>query len=113
VALVVNPVAHNYYYVLLLPLIVGLVDRSLPITPRALDWKLFAPLAVFAVTDFAARLPRIGNSLRDIGVPLLSLLYLMWVGASVLVKERSPVAGGDSKELAQVPEDEVPVPAAV
>jgi hypothetical protein len=93
-ALVVNPVAHNFYYLLMLPLVAALLDRGLASgVCRVSDWKLLLPVAVFMLTDLLARLPSIGPSLRDLGVPLLSLIYLMWSGAMVLVKRKNSTAG--------------------
>jgi len=37
------------------------------------------------VVDFSARLPNIGNHLRDWGAPLLSLAAMMWVGAAAML----------------------------
>jgi hypothetical protein len=86
-ACIVSPVVHNYYYLLMLPLVVALLDEGLTQKPgRAIDWKLLLPVLVFMLTNFMAQLPGIGTSLRDLGAPLLSLIYLMWSGAMVLIK---------------------------
>ena len=84
---VVSPVAHNYYYLLMLPLVAALLDQGLAQKPeRAADWKLLLPVLVFMLTDLMVRMPFIGATLRDLGAPLLSLIYLMWSGAMVLVR---------------------------
>jgi hypothetical protein len=78
-ALVVNPVAHNFYYLLMLPLIAALLDQGLPLEPgRAADWKLLLPIFVFVLIDFMGAMPVLGPFLKDLGLPLLSLIYLMW-----------------------------------
>ena len=87
-AFVVSPIVHNYYYLVLLPLVAALLDRSLAegATP-APDPKLRWVLVVFLVVDVLARLPPIGNHLRDIGLPLLSMVALMCAGAMVLLRK--------------------------
>ena len=45
-------------------------------------------VVVFMAVDIVARLPGIGHFLRDCGVPLLSLIGLMWAGAVILAKGR-------------------------
>ncbi len=95
-ALIVNPVAHNYYYLLLLPLVVSLLHRALENKTRR---KIHIALTVFTLTDLAARVPRIGPVLRDDGFPLLSLVCLLGLGTAVLLRRDEPV----EKELAVVP----------
>jgi hypothetical protein len=86
-ALVIAPVAHNYYYLLMLPLIAALVDYGMPRNPDG-PWlmKVIVPVVVFMVIDFVARLPVAGNLLRDWGAPLLSLILIMATGAVVLLR---------------------------
>lgn len=86
-ALVVNPVAHNYYFLLLLPLVAALLDYGLA-DPAGLasDPKTLLVVAVFTVIDLVARFPVIGPWLRDCGLPLLSVVGIMWMGAMVLRK---------------------------
>lgn len=86
---VVCPVVHNFYYLLMLPLVAALLDQGLAQAGRAADWKFLLPVLVFMLTDLMARMPVIGSSLRDLGTPLLSLIYLMWSGAMILVKRRN------------------------
>jgi hypothetical protein len=88
-SLVIAPVAHNYYYLLMLPLIAALVDYGMPRTPDG-RWlrKVLVPVAVFMVVDFVARLPVAGEVLRDLGGPLLSLIIVMATGAVVLLRPR-------------------------
>jgi hypothetical protein len=88
VALVVNPVSHNYYFLLLLPLVAGLLDRGLEDPAgRGADLKTLLVVAVFMLTDMVARLPGIGPWLRDFGLPLLSLVGMMAAGAMALRKQ--------------------------
>jgi hypothetical protein len=86
-ALVIAPVAHNYYYLLMLPLIAALVDYGMPRNPGG-RWqrKVLVPVAVFMAVDFVARLPVAGEVLRDLGGPLLSLILIMATGAVVLLR---------------------------
>jgi hypothetical protein len=88
-SLVISPVAHNYYYLLMLPLIAALVDYGMPTNPDG-PWRrrVMAPVAVFMVVDFVARVPVAGEVLRDWGAPLLSLILIMATGAIVLLRPR-------------------------
>ena len=93
-ALLINPVVHNFYYLLLLPLLAALVDLGMPPWPSASpNWRLLLPVAVFMLADVLARMPGVGPLLRDWGVTTLSLVWLLWTGAMVLVhqKKRPPV----------------------
>ncbi|HEY3855024.1 MAG TPA: glycosyltransferase family 87 protein [Verrucomicrobiae bacterium] len=96
VALIINPVAHNYYYLLLLPLVVSLLHRALE---NKNNRTILTALAIFTLTDLAARLPRIGPLLRDDGLPLVSLLILLSLGVVVLLRRDCP----DDKELIVIP----------
>jgi hypothetical protein len=90
VALAVNPVSHNEYFLLLLPLVAGLLDRALEDPGgRAANSKVLLVVAVFTLTDLAARLPAVGPWLRDLGLPFLSLFAMMAAGVMVL-RERQP-----------------------
>ena len=85
VALVVNPVSHHYYFLLLLPLVAGLVDcgLELPGLHRARPGMLWV-VGVFMLTDVLARIPGVGPWLRDAGLPMLTLLGMMVAGAVAL-----------------------------
>jgi hypothetical protein len=98
-ALVIAPVAHNYYYLLMLPLIAALVDYGMPRNPDG-QWqrKVLVPVAVFMVIDFVARLPVAGEILRDLGGPLFSLLLIMATGAFVLFRPSKVAHVGEPKE---------------
>lgn len=85
-ALVISPVSHHYYYLLVLPLVAALLDRKLGGSASKGVWSVPVILWVFMVVDFSARLPGIGNHLRDWGAPLLSLAGAMWVGATAMLK---------------------------
>jgi hypothetical protein len=92
-AFVVSPIAHNFYYLVLLPLIAAVLDRSLADgSSRPRNLKLLWVLVVFMLVDILARLPKIGAYLRDVGVPLLSMVGLMCAGAMVLLKRDGPAA---------------------
>ena len=86
---VICPVVHNFYYLVLLPLLAGLVDYALSLKqwqkPHAM---LLIALAVFMIVDIVARLPGIGPVLRDLGAPLLSLVWLMCLGAVIVWRSR-------------------------
>ena len=89
IALLFSPVVHNYYFLLLLPLIAALVDRHLdsPVLRRP-SWASALALVLFAGTDAITRLPVPNVDIRALGVPLLTLLGVMAVGAAVLRAER-------------------------
>jgi hypothetical protein len=93
VALVVSPVAHNYYYLFLLPLVAALLDYGGGDgAGKGVNLKLTTVLVVFAVTDLLARLPGIGPWLRDAGVPFLSMAAVLVAGAVVLHKPGTQTA---------------------
>jgi hypothetical protein len=100
-AFVVSPIAHNFYYLVLLPLIAALLDCGLANgLGRARNTKMLLVLLVFMLVDILARLPKIGVFLRDIGAPILSLIALMCAGAVVLLKqEDSPSRTGEEGDL--------------
>lgn len=88
-AFVVSPISHNFYYLVLLPLIAALLDRGLADgSGRARNSTLLLVPAIFMLVDILARLPKIGALLRDAGVPLLSMVALMCAGAMVLRKHK-------------------------
>jgi len=87
--LIVSPIVHNYYYLLLMPLVAALLDHHWATQPahrglRLLPWMLVLFLAI----DLVTRLPVIGVWLRDIGGPVLSVVVLMAAGVRVLIQER-------------------------
>jgi hypothetical protein len=84
-ALIVNPVSHNYYFLLLLPLVAGLLDRGLALPGvHSGNGKLLLVVAIFMGMDMAARFPVIGPWLRDCGFPCLSLCLMLAAGAMAL-----------------------------
>jgi alpha-1,2-mannosyltransferase len=85
-SLVVSPIVHNFYYLLMMPLVTVLLERGLGGETRTLNWSWLSPLLIFMVIDLAARLPGIGPWLRDAGFPCLSLVYVMGSAAVALVK---------------------------
>jgi len=96
-ALVITPVAHNYYYLLLLPLLTALFEYGLSDAGlRGRIW-LASVMSFFMLTDILARMPGIGPWLRDWGVPLLSLVAMLVTGAIVLLK--SPAAPASPPRL--------------
>jgi Glycosyltransferase family 87 len=98
-SLVISPVAHNYYYLLMLPLIAALVDYGMPTNPDgAWQRRVMVPVAVFMMIDFVARLPVAGNILRDWAAPLLSLILIMATGAVVLLRPQPKrIEGGSGR----------------
>jgi hypothetical protein len=85
-SLVVSPIVHNFYYLLMLPLVAVLFERGLGGETWTLDWSWLSPLLIFMVIDLAARLPGIGPWLRDAGLPFLSLVSVMAAAAVALVR---------------------------
>jgi alpha-1,2-mannosyltransferase len=82
------PVVRNSYFLLLLPLLAALVDCKLPhlisdFRRLELPWVVL----VFMVTDMLVRVPGLGSWLRDLGIPLLTVTWLMAAGASMLLGE--------------------------
>jgi hypothetical protein len=103
---VVSPIVHNFYYFLMVPLVAALLDYSVAeSTRRGVKWRMPLVVAVFMAVDILARLPKIGPFLRDCGIPLLSLIWLMFAGAWVLRRDKSRAARageepGSAAELA-------------
>jgi hypothetical protein len=91
-SLVASPIVHNFYFLMMLPLVAALLERGLGGEIRVHDWNWLSPLLIFMVIDLAARLPGIGPWLRAAGLPFLSLVYVMAAAAVALVK---PVSGGN------------------
>ena len=88
-AFVMSPIVHHFYYLVLLPLIVALIDYGLAEGARRRTiFKLRVTLIVFMVIDFLARMPTVGAYLRDLGLPLLSLIAMMVAGVMVLLEQR-------------------------
>ena len=84
-ALLFSPVVHNYYFLLLLPLVAALVDRHLEsLALRGVSLVSAVALVLFAGTDAITRLPFPNVDIRALGVPLLTLLGVMAVGVSLL-----------------------------
>jgi hypothetical protein len=104
-AFAVSPISHNFYYLVLLPLIAALLDRGLRTgAGRPHKSKLLLVLMIFMLVDILARVPKIGAYLRDAGVPLLSMGALMCAGAVVLLKrERSDPSTGVAGHLVSAP----------
>jgi hypothetical protein len=85
----ISPVVHNYYYILLMPLVTALLaHRWSQVSKGARAGWLNLPLAlvVFMTCDLVARLPGIGAVLRDWGLPMLSMLFLMATGVALLLQ---------------------------
>jgi hypothetical protein len=101
---VVSPMVHNYYYLMLMPLLAGLVDECLDRSPgHGLSRVVVGALGFFLLIDLLARLPGIGSWLRDCGLPFLSLVMLMLAGVSVLLRKSVPeTSEGSAAEPAQV-----------
>lgn len=89
-AFVVSPIVHNFYYLVLLPLIAALIDYGLSgHARRATVSTLRLALIVFMAVDILARMPTLGPWLRDLGLPVLSLIALMAAAVMVLREQSS------------------------
>jgi hypothetical protein len=100
ITLVISPVAHNYYFLLLLPLVAGLVDEALAqqeqgVRPRT----LIVSLITFTSIDILARIPGIGGWLREAGLPLLSLAGLICLASLIIYRHRGVPGNGDPSHL--------------
>jgi hypothetical protein len=85
IALIASPIVHNFYYLLMLPLVAALLDLGLPYGSQSkLNWKLMLPVVVFMLGDLLSRLPGIGRMLRDNGITTVSLLWLLAAGTIFL-----------------------------
>ncbi len=91
-AFVVSPVVHNYYYLLIMPLLAGIVAHGLDSQNPAKRRRLVAALICFMTIDILARLPGAEPFLRDVGAPLLSLVLLLVIGAVLLWQRPKPLA---------------------
>jgi Glycosyltransferase family 87 len=81
----ISPVIHNYYYLLMLPLIAALLDQGLlPQSGRAKQWRLILPVVVFMLVESMAQMPVVGPFIKDAGMSLLGLMYLMWGGVIMI-----------------------------
>jgi hypothetical protein len=99
-ALVVSPVAHNYYYLFLLPLVTALIDYAGGDgMGRGVRRNFIIVLVVFSMTDLCARLPGIGPWLRDAGMPFLSMVAMLVAGAVVIkgVRDNPRITRIDAK----------------
>ncbi len=85
---VVCPTVHNFYYLLLMPLLAGLIYQFLDESPaHRLNRSIPVTLGFFLLIDLLARIPGIGPWLRDCGLPFVSLVMLMITGLSVLLRK--------------------------
>jgi hypothetical protein len=92
-AFVVSPIVHNYYYLLLLPLVMALLDRRRAEQPELRGVQLLSwPLLLFLAIDLITRLPAVGYWLRDIGAPVLTIVVLMAAGVCALTRDRLATA---------------------
>ncbi len=86
-ALVANPVVHNFYYLLLIPLIAALLDYHLTRTSApSRMFNLPNLLLFFMLIDILARIAPVGPWLRDVGAPLLSVVALLIVAMRLLLR---------------------------
>lgn len=94
----VAPVVRNAYFLLLLPLLIALLDYSLPSLISEFR-RLTVPPAIvfFMATDLLVRVPPLTGWLRDLGMPLISVVWLMAAGASVLLAEPANQLGDYSQ----------------
>jgi hypothetical protein len=92
-AFIVSPIVHNYYYLGLLPLVAGLLKNGLE-NSKAAGKKVWGVLGFFMLADLLARVPGVGNQLRDLGVPMLSMVAMMCLGAWILLRKDETLRGG-------------------
>jgi hypothetical protein len=87
--LLLNPIIHNFYFLLMLPLVSALFDFGLSQGERKLPARVFlAPVFFFLVADVLSRLPVIGHQLRGWGVPTAGLLWLTAAGVIFLARQK-------------------------
>jgi hypothetical protein len=94
--LLINPIIHNFYFLLLLPLVSALVDFGLSQREKKLPSSVFlAPVFLFFIADGLTRIPGIGHHLREWGVATASLLWLTVAGVIFLARQKrlQPAAG--------------------
>jgi hypothetical protein len=92
-ALLINPVVHNFYYLMLLPLVAALIDLAhQPEMKPTARWKIILPVGFFMAADLLARAPGIGPLLRDWAVTTASLIWLLWSSAVILHQQKSSTA---------------------
>jgi len=111
ITLVVSPVAHNYYFLLLLPLIAGLIDEALTRYEHGLRTQaIIISLGVFTLIDILARIPGIGGRLRERGLPLLTMVELICLAGIIIYwddrkresTDQSPLEASDASVPASV-----------
>lgn len=85
---ILTPIVRNSYFLLLLPLLAALIDYRLPNRIyKFRDLKLPWAVVFFMITDMVVRVPGVGGRLRDLGIPLLSVIWLMGAGVLILLGE--------------------------
>jgi hypothetical protein len=94
--LLINPIIHNFYFLLMLPLISALFDFGLSQRDRKLPAKVFlAPIVFFFAADIFTRLPVMGPHLREWGVATASLLWLTAAGVVFLARQKDAHAAAN------------------
>jgi hypothetical protein len=88
----ISPIVHNYYYILLMPLVTAVLADAWARKPKG---GLPVVLAVFMACDLMARLPAIGPHLREWGLPMLSMVFLMAMSVTMVLRNprQQPAAG--------------------
>src|SRR5262249_53467563 len=95
------PIVHNYYYLLLLPVVMGLLEWAwLGAHVHHPRWTVLGILGVFMLVDLLARMPGLGPWLRDNGIVLLTLAAVMATAGFVLWAN-SPKFTFESRVLSQ------------
>jgi len=100
-AFILSPVVHNYYYLLMMPLLGGIVGHILESPHPTEKRTIVVALLLFMVIDVLARLPVVGPFLRNAGAPLVSLILLMGIGA-VLLRRSAATANVTASQPATV-----------
>lgn len=87
-SLIVSPVVHQYYYLLMLPGIAAIHAWRRQHCRGMESLSVLSAIVLFGFVDALSRVPRIGPVLRDAGLPLISLFVLLAAVAWALRRHR-------------------------
>ncbi|HTB83626.1 MAG TPA: glycosyltransferase family 87 protein [Candidatus Sulfotelmatobacter sp.] len=94
--LLVSPIIHNFYFLLMLPLVSALFDFGLSQRDKKVPALVFLlPIVFFFAVDILTRMPVIGDELRKWGVATASLLWLTAAGVIFLVRQKKARAASN------------------
>lgn len=93
IMLLLSPVTHSFYLVLLIPLLMALVDSGMDVrvTPRR-RWTLMTILGVFWTVDLIIRLVPRNGVVWALGLPVLSVFMLLVAGGWLLRSDTAETA---------------------